>query len=280
MLTPRPNTGAAGYRPKMGLVAIARPSMTRSFDGSRYVEPDAVLEKFVDGWTQLVFLTDRDLPFEALSEFLSEDERARLARMSSLNAAHQFIAGRWLLRTILAAVTGGTPEQVSLEYDLHGKPRMARPPAGGIDFSLSHSGHLAVLALGRNGRVGVDIERIRPLSDISRLARRILTAKELAGFEASPQEEQSRPLIAAWARKEAVLKALGTGISGSPSSVEVTLDCTLESVEFLALATGHVPERWTVRTLAMPPEFQGALALEGPASFVAVWQAFPVRPGP
>ncbi len=75
-----------------------------------------------------------------------------------------------------------------------------------------------------------------------------------------PADARLPALIAAWARKEAVLKALGTGISGSPSSVEVALDPKLEG-DFIAVASGAVPDRWSVRVLAMPPGFQGALAL-------------------
>jgi hypothetical protein len=56
------------------------------------------------------------------------------------------------------------------------------------------------------------------------------------------------------------------------------LDPTLEGQDFVAVASGAVPERWSVRVLAMPPEFQGALALEKTGCPVVVWQAFPVMP--
>lgn len=242
-------------------------------------EPPTVLRRGLDsGAAQVIFLATADLPTEALAETLPEDERARWKRFTSPAPAQRFVAGRWLLRSVLAAAIGGAAGGARLQFGEHGKPTLVAPPPGGLAFNLSHSGDLAALAVVRGDRAGIDIERLRVLSDEAGLARRILTESEVAAYDALPIDARLPTLIAAWARKEAVLKALGTGISGSPSSVTVSLDPGLEGRDFVAVAAGAAPERWSVRVLAMPPGFQGALALEKPECRVTVWQAFPIRP--
>ncbi len=134
------------------------------------------------GAAQVVFLATRDLAGEAMEGALSEDERARWKRFTNPAAAHRFLAGRWLLRSVLAAVIEVALAEVRLQYGEHGKPALAEPPAAGLAFNLSHSGDLAAAALTRKGRVGIDIETLRPLSDAARLARRIMTASESAAM--------------------------------------------------------------------------------------------------
>ncbi len=279
--SPRRGPDASPLKRQLRLLQLAggsRPQLERGGEVAA-LEPPTVLGRGVaDGAAQVLFLATRDLPAQELAGALPADERSRWERLTNAAVAQRFVAGRWLLRCALAAVIGGRPDEFALQYGEHGKPTLAAPPVGGLAFNLSHSGDLAALAVVRDGRVGIDVERARPLSDAPRLAQRILTVNEVAHYESLPAEKRLPTLIAAWARKEAVLKALGTGISGSPSSVAVSLDPGLEGRDFVAVASSAVPERWSVRVLAMPPGFQGALALEKPGCPVLVWQAFPVTP--
>ena len=65
-----------------------------------------------------------------------------------------------------------------------GRPFIANEP---IDFNLSHSGDLALIALNTGGgRIGADIERCKEVSDLMRLAETVLTRKELATL--SPED--------------------------------------------------------------------------------------------
>jgi 4'-phosphopantetheinyl transferase len=125
----------------------------------------------------------------------------------------------------------------------------------------------------RARRVGIDIEAERPLTDVTLLARRILTPREGAAFEALPEAARPRALLAAWTRKEAVLKAIGTGVSGGLASIEVLLGA--DTRDDVAIQSAEV--EWRVRTLAMPPSFHGAMAIEGEAPRVVMWQAAPQR---
>ena len=83
---------------------------------------------------------------------------------------------------------------------------------GGPEFSLSHSGTLAVIALA-DVPVGADAEKDRPVGEAVRL--RALTGAERA---------DSRDFLFFWTRKEAALKCLGTGVDRSLDSLDVRAD--------------------------------------------------------
>lgn len=83
---------------------------------------------------------------------------------------------------------------------------------GGPEFSLSHSGTLAVIALA-DVPVGADAEKDRPVGEAVRL--RALTGAERA---------DSRDFLFFWTRKEAALKCLGTGVDRALDSLDVRAD--------------------------------------------------------
>ncbi len=150
---------------------------------------------------------------------LTDDEKSRAARFHFPHDANHWIACRAALRQILGNEIGMKPVDVPLIYSEFGKPSLA-PPFDSIHFNLSHCPDLAIVALGSDGPVGVDLESV---------AR----ASELLGCESSfchPEEIHSLPadalvrahqLLRIWTAKEALLKALGTGLSHPPEGLQI-----------------------------------------------------------
>lgn len=116
---------------------------------------------------------------------------------------------------------------MALDYGEHGKPRLVSPRGGGragdtapFFFNLSHSGGLALCAVGQLGEIGVDIERIRPLSYPGPLARDHLSPEEWR-LRSDWETKAARPeFFRIWARKESILKAAGLGLSRPLSRVD------------------------------------------------------------
>lgn len=101
-----------------------------------------------------------------------------------------------------------------------GKPYV---PGEDIEFSVSRSAGVEVVAVSR-APVGVDIERIAPLPDLEALAAYALAdaeARHLAGLDAA---EQPDFFYRCWTRKEACLKAMGTGLHIEPRTIDTTGD--------------------------------------------------------
>lgn len=122
------------------------------------------------------------------------------------------------LSELLAGYLRSDPADVELATATHGKPALA-DPASGIHFNVSHSGDWTVVAIARVA-VGVDVERVDPRRATKRIADRFLTAAErdLIQTRAGPHGDAAFFMV--WSRKEAYLKAVGTGLSVPFSKVD------------------------------------------------------------
>jgi 4'-phosphopantetheinyl transferase len=152
---------------------------------------------------------------ELMQARLSPDEAQRARRFYFERDRLRFIVARGILRTLLSRYVGGAPEQLVFSYGPNGKPALA--PGGGTEtvyFNVAHSDHLALFAFTRAGEVGIDVERIRELPEWEQVAEAAFSAPELAQLRSCPPERRREEFFRAWTRQEAVLKALGTGLSG------------------------------------------------------------------
>ncbi len=153
---------------------------------------------------------------------LSNQERVRADRFAFERDRARFVAARGQLRAILGSCLGAEPRNIEFAYSAKGKPSLAGDFARtGLQFNLSHSGGLAVFALACYGMVGVDVEQIRPVPELSALMERFFSAVECAEIKKLFGEEQLKGFFRVWIRKEAWLKATGEGITGELRSVEV-----------------------------------------------------------
>lgn len=173
-------------------------------------EPPTGRPALVPGETH-VYAFDADETGQDLDAFeavLSIDERSRAQRLVEPVDRRRFIAGRGLLRRTLADYTGVAVGDIRFEHPESGKPALA----GGatLRFNASGSGSLVLIALCQGCEIGVDVERIRPIDD--RIAKDAMTADEFARHRDLPDAERERHFFATWVAKEAVSKALGSGL--------------------------------------------------------------------
>jgi 4'-phosphopantetheinyl transferase len=140
------------------------------------------------------------------------------------------------VHSILAAHLGRAPEVVA---DPLGKPVLAD---GALAFNVTHSGTLALVAISRQGPLGVDVEQHDARRDVVGLARRFFTAGEAALVASEPMQ-----FWRLWCRKEAWLKARGLGLSGPLSEVDVR---------------GNLPG-WFIADLEVASGYAAAVAREG-----------------
>jgi len=78
-----------------------------------------------------------------------------------------------------------------------------------------------VCAVSATGRIGVDIEQIRPLEDMESVFRIISSSAEQAEFGALPVQKRVDAFFRCWTMKESYVKAHGTGLSTALDSIEV-----------------------------------------------------------
>jgi 4'-phosphopantetheinyl transferase len=150
---------------------------------------------------------------DALRPLLAADENARAERMRIPRDRARYIAGRAQLRQLIGDCVGLPPESLRFDYSPAGKPILAcSAGATELRFNAAGSAGLGLLALRTDAEVGVDVEQIRPLADISALARRMLAADEYKDYAAAPQALRLTRFFEYWVRKEAAAKAMGRGL--------------------------------------------------------------------
>jgi len=87
---------------------------------------------------------------------------------------------------------------------------------------VSHSGNSIVYAITRKACIGIDIEHIKLDVDINALAKKIFLEDEYIRFLNISDDEKPLAFYRYWTRKEAYLKAIGTGLHYSLDQVQVT----------------------------------------------------------
>lgn len=151
---------------------------------------------------------------------LDPAERVRLEGYRRDEDKARFVTGTAIVRRLAAAALQTTPKDVKLDRTCpdcdrpHGKVRIAHDTD--LEVSISHSGAWVVVAAYRGRPIGVDVEEV----DAAR------GFKEIAGITMSDREQaaigSAADFTKMWARKEAVVKALGEGLRRPLTSFEVS----------------------------------------------------------
>ena len=143
----------------------------------------------------------------AWHEILSDEERVRAARFVFPIHAERFTVAHGRMREVLGRVLDSDPASLQFALNAYGKPELTDFD---VHFSLSHSGDWAALAVAAFP-LGVDIEVIRPVE--RELPERFFSPAECQGLRVLPDPVWSPAFFRCWTRKEAVVKALGLGLS-------------------------------------------------------------------
>jgi 4'-phosphopantetheinyl transferase len=197
-----------------------------------------------------LFTADLDAAFRVygLSALLSPDECARAERFHFDLHRQRFIAGRCLLRMVLGAYTQTAPEKIIFAYEEKKKPFLENHP---LQFNLAHSEQMMVLALTMHHAIGVDIEKIK-MDYEERVAHRYFSDEENHALQQLAPEERAAMFYTMWAKKEALVKATGKGLS--------------------APLSGMNDEDWALIPLAVHTDFQAAVATNQHVEKLIYWE--------
>jgi 4'-phosphopantetheinyl transferase len=227
---------------------------------SKQLGNNGVLTGRVDIWSVRL-----DEPAKAGSEVvvLSPDEIARASRFHFEKDRIHFTRCRSALRDLLAGYLAIPAAEIRFEYLTSGKPYLAaeqNPRA--LQFNVSHSANMALIAVGSEHRLGVDIEKIRGDVDTTALAERFFSLRERTGLQALPEHLRVPGFFACWTRKEAFLKATGEGLSFPLEDFSVTthpdLDPELEEIK----GSTDEGKQWFLADLGVVDGFRATVARE------------------
>ena len=207
-----------------------------------------------------------DLPaarLDQLARLLADGERARAERFRLPLDRNRYVAARGQMRILLAGWLGQVPAAVAIEPGRDGKPEVRSVPGTErIQFNLSHSEGVGVLAIGIEDELGIDVERIRPMPDALAIAEKVFAVGEILALRGMADGARTEAFFRYWTRKEAVVKSLGRGLSHPLDGFELTPDGVApERVVFPG--EGPSAARWVLPLAPPYPGFVAAVAIGG-----------------
>ncbi len=168
----------------------------------------------VDVW--LCHLADfEDKKDHFLSQFSSE-EKSRAERFKFAIHRNRFIVSHGFVRNLLAKYLNVKPEDIEYAKGEQGKPCIFSNNLVDLQFNLSHTQDIAILAVTRHAAVGIDIEFNDRKTDWQGICKRFFNISEQEALFSLPEAQQANAFFDLWTRKEAYMKVLGTGLSLSP----------------------------------------------------------------
>ena len=198
-----------------------------------------------------------------LRQVLSRDEVTRAARFHFAHDREAFIVARGILRWLLAGYVHAEPHQLTFWYESLGKPHLSDKFADQVHFNVSHSRDLVLFAIGHQPKIGIDIEHIHPIPDMEQIAARNFSPRENAQLQSLPPHMTLEGFFTCWTRKEAYVKAIGTGVSYPLQDFDVSL-IPDQPAKLLSMAGSEAEAAcWSMFDLKPSSEYAAAVVIEG-----------------
>lgn len=211
-----------------------------------------------------------------LQEILVPDERERADRFHFEADRRRCVIGRGYLRLLLGKMLDLPAGSLQFDYDEFGKPSLISGQRQQLQFNVSHSGDLILIAITGGRAVGIDVERIRTDLDLDVVAERFFSENECRVLGSLVGHDRCEAFFACWTRKEAYLKARGVGLSLPLDMFDVSF---LPDEEPRLLATRQDPAevgRWRLRELNVSAGYAAALAVSGQSWKLKCWHLDPL----
>lgn len=219
--------------------------------------PPALPTKQVHIW--LVDLRTTASARERLLPVLTAAERTRALRFIFEKDQQQFIVARGCLRQLLEYYTGQPASRIAFTEGPHGKPALAPSQnADDLHFNVSHSQGYALYAFCRDAELGIDLEGIRPTTDVAAIAQRFFSPQETETLLTANAEHQRRGFFTYWTRKEAYLKAIGKGLTMPLNQFNIG-HFPDHGFVHAKHASGYTPTSWFIQDLAVGSGFKAAI---------------------
>ncbi len=207
-----------------------------------------------------------------LYTLLGPDERARADRFLHAEDRRRYTVARGVLRTLLSRYLKVQPGSLDFLYGVHGKPSLLETGDGcDLRFNLSHSHGLALYAFAISREVGVDVERVRPNTDIAGVSRRSFSTAEAQALLTIPPDKRREAFFACWTRKEAFIKAHGEGIALGLNRFDVEFRPGEPAALLRFEGDPAEVSRWSMRALEAGEGYMAALAVEGEGWKLRCW---------
>lgn len=196
------------------------------------------------------------------SSLLSKNEKEKASRFKFKKDEDCYIITRGILRLLLASYLKLEAKEIIFEYTSFGKPYLAFDSL--LKFNVSHSESMAAFAFINGTEIGVDIEKIKNDFNVLELAQNFFSSAEIIALENQPKEELPKAFFRCWTRKEAFIKAEGSGLSFPLDKFAVSLDDDLHAELLETQWNSEEKEEWKLFSFVPAIGYIAAVAVAKP----------------
>ena len=197
------------------LIISATNCISCCFDSDIKIEPKSSF-----GEAEVYFTETKDIRsrYPELKNFTTRWEQLKGDKFYFDEDRETYIACHALLRLILSKKLTINPLDISFINERNTKPGLIGNP---IYFNITHTREALALAISRDHYVGIDLENSNRSIDFASVIESFFSKKE-SEFILESKDDSSDRFFLIWTRKEALLKALGTGIITDLTHIEVS----------------------------------------------------------
>lgn len=225
-------------------------------------DPIQLPDSAVHIWRAIV--PKEDIIDERYLSTLSLDEKERAKRFLKLEDTSRYIWHHATLRQVISRYLNLQPQEIMFHNSPLGKPALNETlHRDKLTFNMSHSGDIMLIALTSERQIGIDVELIRSIPDMSRMVDLYFTRSERSWYSALPESEKILAFFSAWTRKEAFLKAIGEGLQYPPEQVEVSMDPDAVTPSLDLLDKSQPTSEYRLLSFQPMEGYLAALAAEG-----------------
>jgi len=193
--------------------------------------------------------------------------------MHTTQLFERFVADHGSLRLLLSAYLETDPRKLSLVTNRYGKPRLESESCR-LRFNMSHSGELTMIAVCLDAEIGIDVEAVRPIPEWADIAVSQFSTGENQSIHAEAPAHRMEAFFRCWTRKEALIKAVGMGLSVPLDSFTVSTSLAQPPALLHCSWDTDAISRWSLMHLEPAPGYVGAVAVEN-SGWAALHFAWP-----
>ncbi len=195
---------------------------------------------------------------------LDDDEQVRSRGFVRAQDRRRFVMAHVALRLFLGRCLGVEHSSVRYERGINGKPHLM-PGLPSLEFNLSHSAGLGLIAVARDRSVGVDVEHVRDIPDAPNIADAFFSVEEQRNLRSVSSHERPGAFFRSWTCREALIKATGEGLGGLSDELDASHAGDSSSSPTRNGDPCGATSGWLSRDLPSPPGYAaaGAVAMQG-----------------
>jgi len=203
----------------------------------------------------LNYLNVHEARIKHLYPLLSDVERERSERFKFYKHRKAFIASHGFLHSVLAYYIDCDADEIEFTQGEFGKPSLIQQQnPHNIQFNLSHSNNIAMLAVCKQHSLGIDVEYAERKTDWAGISKRFFTKNEQQQLFSLKEDEQKKAFFQIWTRKEAHMKVTAKGLYLSPTEFEVSVPPA--AAEFIGYSKNADNHQYKMQDIVLPEMFK------------------------